>query len=105
MTNSNKKSLGNIRSSNIQYYVWSDTNELLGTLNELNFKTALQKAKLIARFNGVKHYTLSTTYILHSQVIAAGNSEPIVIGPQSNLMKILTLLSEEEGLCANPLSH
>jgi hypothetical protein len=58
----------------VTYYIWSE-NEYLGSVKELNYKTALQKAKLVARFNGKATYELTTSYILGSHRINLGSTK------------------------------
>lgn len=74
----------------ITYYIWSGT-ELLGTVKELNKSTALQKAKLIAKFSGKATYSLSTSYIHDSLVFSVGYgiAQPKV-SPFKQMFDILT---------------
>ncbi len=55
----------------IKYYVWANE-ELLGTLEEINKSTALQKAKLISTFYKKNDWMVTLSDQLHEGVVAAG---------------------------------
>lgn len=75
----------------VQYFIWSGK-ELLGSVHEINLTTALQKAKLIARFYDKKHYTVSTSAILHEQVFASGTTVSTAKRPDSSFLQMAAIL-------------
>jgi hypothetical protein len=73
------------------YYIWS-SDELLGFVKELNYKTALQKAKLIARYSGKTSFYVTLTLTPNKHLIAAGSVARISNAPHRKSADILKIL-------------
>ena len=75
-----------------KFYVWSE-GIYLGSVRELNPKTAVQKAKLIARYNRKASFQVSTSSVPGLAVFATGLTEVNKINkehPMARIMKLLT---------------
>lgn len=77
----------------VKYYIWSNQ-EFLGSVRELNYSTALQKAKLIARLHGKSTYAVSTSSIPNDRLIALGSTAHKKEYKLSNLEQIAKILSQ-----------
>lgn len=76
----------------ITYYIWSN-NELLGSVNELNLKSAMQKAAIVARYSGAKKFELTTTCTPSNVILTTGRIAEINRNPVSKWQNISKILS------------
>ncbi len=72
----------------IKYFIWSG-NELLGTVDELNLRTALQKAELIAKYNGKSSWTVKH----NDSIIANGKVQTKQFNRISKISEIIEILT------------
>lgn len=79
----------------ITYYIWAN-NELLGSVSEINLRTAMQKASIIARYSGVKKFELSTSCNPSPLIISGGKMAEVNNKPSSKWQTISNLLSKEQ---------